>query len=361
MPQTPISPEHLYYHALCAGAALGYGALKKLRAEHGSWQAAYATTCSSYADTVRADELWTTLTQTTCRLILQSDPDFPPLLREIPHTPHALYVRGDLPALDQYCLAVVGTRRASSAGTHAASTIARELASAGVGIISGLAFGIDSAAHRGALAGRGATIAVLASGCLQITPRSNQGLADQILAAGGAIISEYPPDADALPHQFIERNRIISGLAKATLVIEAPARSGTLATARFAVEQNRELLVLPGGAGTPHYRGSHRLIRAGARLVENTADILEDLGLQQEAIPGTATLPFLDEPAQRVVELLTTQGVPLTADDIAEQTTLSISVINQSLGMLALHTLVTEDGGRYALAGNSTHALSSRS
>jgi DNA processing protein len=244
---------------------------------------------------------------------------------------------------------MVGTRRATEHGLRLTTLIATELAHAGIGIVSGLAFGVDSAAHRGALAGGGPTIAVLASGCLRITPRSNQGLADQILAAGGAIISEYAPLAEALPHQFIERNRIVSGLAKATLVLEAPARSGTLATARFAIEQNREVFVAPGVAGSAHHAGSHGLIRAGARLVENTEQILEDLGLAPAAPRRPAALAFLDEPAARIVELLTTQGVLLTADAIAAETTLDITAVNQSLGLLSLHGLIREEGGRYAL------------
>ncbi|MDP2650618.1 MAG: DNA-processing protein DprA, partial [bacterium] len=205
--------------------------------------------------------------------------DYPFLLKEIPNPPKQIYVRGVVPDLRLPAVAIVGTRKATTAGIGIAEGVAADLASRGITIISGLAMGIDTAAHRGALGVRGRTVAVLGNGISEIYPAQNERLAEEILETGGAIISEYPPGEPSFRGNFIHRNRIISGLSVAVVIIEAPLRSGALSTAGFAAEQGRNVFVVPGPVTHPNYVGSHALIRDGATLATGAADILEDLGL----------------------------------------------------------------------------------
>ncbi len=207
-----------------------------------------------------------------------ADSEYPALLKEIPNAPKMFYLLGELPPDDLIKIAIVGTRKASSAGRRFAKELAQKLAEYGAVIVSGLAMGIDTAAHEGAILAGGKTIAVLANGLDTIYPAQNENLAKKILDYGGAIISEYPPQTPSFPNQFLERNRIVSGLSIATIVIEAPERSGSLVTARLAAEQGREVFIAPGSIDNPNYRGSHQLIRDGARLVTSIEDIMEDLG-----------------------------------------------------------------------------------
>lgn len=218
--------------------------------------------------------------------INQKDPAYPRLLKEIPNPPENLYLLGNLPEKDTQKIAIVGTRKATAEGKKLAKEIAKKLAERGIIIVSGLAMGIDTAAHEGAIAAclpdgsQGKTIAVLANGLNSVYPAQNENLAKKILESDGALISEYPPETPSFPNQFLERNRIISGLSVATIIIEAPERSGSLATANWAAQQGREVFVFPGPANHSNFRGSHKLIRDGARLVASLEDILEDLGLE---------------------------------------------------------------------------------
>ncbi len=182
----------------------------------------------------------------------------------------------------------MGTRKATSQGRFIAKEIAKKLSEMGMVIVSGLAMGIDTAAHEGALAGAGRTIAVLACGLDNIYPRQNENLAKKIIGTGGAVISEYPVGTEAFKNQFLERNRIVSGLCIATIVVEAPRESGALVTARLAAEQGREVFVFPGPTNHPNYHGSHKLIRDGARLVSSIDDILEDLNSEIPNFPAFA-------------------------------------------------------------------------
>ena len=205
------------------------------------------------------------------------DADYPALLREIPDRPGALYIRGDISALARPQLAVVGSRNASRSGLQIAVDFARELAAAGLTVSSGLALGIDGAAHRGALDASGVTIAVLGTGVDRIYPRRHGGLADEILNQG-ALVSEFPLGAEPLPRNFPRRNRILAGSSVGTLVVEAAASSGSLITARLALDYNREVFALPGSIHNPNAKGNHSLIRDGAKLVETTTHIFEELG-----------------------------------------------------------------------------------
>lgn len=208
-----------------------------------------------------------------------SDPEYPGLLKEIGDPPGSFYFLGSLPEKKEPAISVVGTRKATINGRVIAEEIAKGLASQGITVVSGLALGIDSAAHEGALAANGRTVAVLGGGLNSIYPRQNEDLAKRIVKNKGALISEYDPDTSPKPEQFLERNRVIAGLGAATVVIEAPFGSGALVTAKFAIYAGRDVFVVPGPVNHPNYKGSHMLLREGARLVTNTQEIMIDLGM----------------------------------------------------------------------------------
>ena len=206
-------------------------------------------------------------------------PEYPVLLKAIPDPPGVLFVKGSLKSLSELQLAMVGSRAASQYGLDNAFQFAKQLAEYGIGITSGLALGIDGRAHEGALAGKGFTVAVLGSGLLELYPKEHQRLADKILDQGGALISECPLRLPPSKITFPRRNRIISGLALGVLVVEAAEKSGSLITARVALEQGRDVFAIPGSIHDPRSRGSHGLLRQGAILVESMADILRECQL----------------------------------------------------------------------------------
>jgi DNA processing protein len=206
-----------------------------------------------------------------------NSPEFPQVLLTMPDCPPALWYRGDLGALRDPAVAIVGSRAATAVAREIATTIAAELAAMGVVVVSGLARGVDSAAHRGAL-GRGRTVAVLGSGPDRIYPREHESLAAEVVTRG-LLLSEYAPGTPPLPFHFPQRNRLISGLSRAVVVIEAAEGSGSLITAACALEQGREVMAVPGNVLTGRNRGGHALIRDGARIVETADDIVGELGL----------------------------------------------------------------------------------
>ncbi|MBI3088659.1 MAG: DNA-protecting protein DprA [Candidatus Colwellbacteria bacterium] len=254
-------------------------------------------------------------------------------------------------------VAIVGTRKATAVGIQTAEKIAARLAEAGLIIISGLAMGIDTAAHRGALGARGKTVAVLGNGIDEIYPAQNEKLANEILETGGAIISEYPPAEPSFRGNFIARNRIISGLSVAVVIVEAPVKSGALATAGFAAEQGRSVFVVPGPVTHPNYVGSHALIRDGAVLATNASDILEDLGLLREtgdkrqvtSIEDTAIQSELDSQESLILEVIKTAGQPLEVDRISASANLTPQAVNVILTSLMLKGIVKELNGRYTI------------
>lgn len=280
---------------------------------------------------------------------------FPPLLREVPDAPEKLYIKGTLPGFNKPWVAIVGTRKATPDGILFAKQLAKELSEKGFVIVSGLAMGIDTAAHEGALKGGGKTIAILGNGLDNVYPRQNENLARAILAQGGAILSEYPPETPAYPNQFLERNRIVSGMSIATIVIEAPDRSGSIVTARLAGEQGREVLVFPGPAMHPNYAGSHKLIRDGARLVTSVAEIMEDLRLgeepqqqlfsEQKDIPNTADTLTPNEHA--ILNVFAHTEKSLSIDKIAELTKLDAAIINPIIAMHVISGTLQENGSGY--------------
>lgn len=211
-------------------------------------------------------------------LLTIDNPDYPELLRQITRPPALLYVRGDSHCLSLPQLAIVGSRNPTSGGRDNAYQFAKHLAACGFGITSGLALGVDGAAHAGALAAHGKTIAVFGTGIDSVYPARHRPLAQQILAEGGALVSEFPLGTRSQASNFPQRNRLISGLSCGTLVVEAAVQSGSLITARMALQQNREVFAIPGSIHNPLARGCHSLIRQGATLVETGEDVIEQLG-----------------------------------------------------------------------------------
>lgn len=225
--------------------------------------------------------------------ILQSH-QFPWLLQQIHSAPQVLFVKGNLSALAQPLLAIVGARRASAYGLASAFRMSRKLALDGIGIVSGLARGVDGASHRGALHGEGVTVAVMGAGFRTLYPPENRELAYQILDRGGAWVTEFLPEVPPLPQNFPRRNRIISGLSLGTLVVEARKQSGSLITALMSLDQGREVFVLPGPAHHVGFEGGHQLIQQGAKCIFSASDIYEELGMAPK-YPVTETqtkLPF---------------------------------------------------------------------
>lgn len=212
-------------------------------------------------------------------LLTWLDPDYPPQLKALPGAPAWLYVKGNPAVLSQPMLGIVGSRNATPQGKRDAQAFAQALSEAGLTIISGLAEGIDTAAHEGGLAGNNSGVAVVGTGLDRVYPAKNRQLAHR-LASGGALISEFPLGTPPRPGHFPRRNRLISGLAVGVLIVEAAPQSGSLITARLAAEQGREVFAMPGSIHSPLAKGCHQLIKEGAKLVESAADILEELRWQ---------------------------------------------------------------------------------
>ena len=341
--------EQIFYNALNVVTDRNYTKLAKLRSVHPSWERAWENLEPHVRGGVSPQKEWEGLLREDIRLILFDDIEYPPLLREIPYPPFGIYVRGPLPQKETLTLAVVGTRKATEEGMSLARTFASDLAKTGITIVSGLALGIDAAAHRGALEGDGKTLAVLGGGLDRCYPRTNEALAKKILSRGGALISEYPVGSPSFPHRFLERNRIVSGLSRGVLIIEAPAASGALATARFATEQNRDVFVTPGPATHPHFKGSHALIRIGAMLVTEPSQILEAWGLashEKDALQNLFSLPE----EQTIVEAFKKSGRALSVDKIIELTTLNAQTVNRIVTCLLIQGKVKESGEGYTLA-----------
>jgi DNA processing protein len=277
------------------------------------------------------------------RWMARSAADFPHLLRSIHDPPPGLFLRGeaDLDLLSHPAVAIVGARSCTDYGAHVARSLGRELAAAGVVVVSGLARGVDGWAHRGALEGSGPTIAVLGCGIDRDYPRAHAGLAAQI-AATGLIVSEYPPGVAPAPWRFPARNRIVAGLTVATLVIEARERSGALITADLALEEGREVLAVPGEITSALSRGTNALLRLGAVPVTSCADVLEAIGLEPAEPIEAASL---SSAAASVLAALD-QGAT-TADEIVRATTLDSAGVAVALTELELLGLVEARSGIY--------------
>lgn len=269
---------------------------------------------------------------------------YPELLGRITDPPDQLYCRGNTELLASFCIGVVGTRRASDYGRRVATDIARGLATTEVTVVSGLALGIDAISHRATLDVGGRTIAVLGGGVddANIGPSSNQPLAHDILATGGLIVSEYPAGQSAHPGTFPIRNRIISGLSKGVLVVEADLNSGSLITAKSALDQNRDVFAVPGSIYWPRSIGTNWLISQGARPVTCAQDILESYRLRQVPLPA-ASVSTEDPDQQGILALLREHG-PMHMDKIAESCGHDASRVMVAITLLELSGALTHQG-----------------
>lgn len=270
------------------------------------------------------------------------DNGYPKLLKEIHDPPIVLYIKGKLEHSDLITLAIVGTRRASFYGLELAEKFAYQLALCGIIIVSGLARGIDSSAHRGALKANGKTWAVLGSGLLSIYPPENKKLAEEI-SQKGALISEYPLETPPLAENFPRRNRIISGLSRGVVVIEAPLRSGALITANLAMEQGREVFAVPGRINSRTSIGTNRLIKDGAKLVEDVDDILEEFDLFISNKCDSYLNLNLNKREQEIFNIL---QEAMTLDEILNISDISLAELQQILLSLQLKGLIKEMPGK---------------
>lgn len=285
------------------------------------------------------------LEQPTQHLLCLDDPRYPALLAELDDAPPLLFVAGDPAQLERPQLAMVGSRQASRPGLDSAARFARSLAGGGFVVTSGLALGIDGAAHLGALDVGGATVAVLGTGLECLYPKRHSGLAERIVAEGGALVSELPLDAAPHPGNFPRRNRIISGLSLGVLVVEASPSSGSLITARLAAEQGREVFAIPGSIHHPGARGCHQLIREGAQLVETVEDILAALRgwqrLPAQALPRQQAIEPVDEPP--LLALL--RAAPQSSEALAVSSGLALPELLAQLTELELDGRIACDNG----------------
>lgn len=292
------------------------------------------------------------------RLLGAHEPGFPLLLLESGDAPAFLWVRGDVGVLSSMQLAIVGSRHPTATGREDAFDFSRHLATGGLTITSGLALGIDTAAHRGALAARGRTIAVAGTGIDQVYPAGNRDLARDIVAGGGALVSEFPPGTAPLKGHFPQRNRLISGLSLGVFVVEAARRSGSLSTANWARRQGREVFALPGSIHNPLAQGCHELIRTGAKLVEGAPDILAELKIpfsEQELRKAAEPAPRPPEGPPRLDNeyeiLLDALGFePTAVDTIIARSGLPADSVASMLLILELEgRIAPHPGGRYSL------------
>lgn len=288
------------------------------------------------------------------QLLTLADAEYPAALREIHDPPPVLYVQGTLLPEDAAAVAIVGTRLATTHGLFVAERLGRELAAHGITIVSGLARGIDGAAHRGALTAGGRTIAVLGSGLLHVFPKEHEALARQI-AERGAVISEFPLTMPPRKENFPRRNRILSGLSLGVIVVEAPAQSGALITAGLAAEQGREVFAVPGPAGSPQSYGTHQLLRDGARLVETAEEVLVELKAplarclkaircQTPSVSDTTPAPRLTAEEAPVYARLSTQ--PAGVDWLVTQTSVAPAQLLPLLLALELRGLIRQLPGQ---------------
>lgn len=354
--------EILFLNAFNSIPGVGAVTLRALKTHFGSYEAAWRAAESAYSAAhldpqaraalaerkklVDPDREMSRVLRWHLWIITEQDAAYPPLLKEIPSPPVLLYGMGEKEALaPPVCgIAVVGTRRPTPYGMEATETIAGELTGAGVGIISGLATGIDTKAHKTAVERGGVTVAVLGSGIdsASLFPPENRALAERIAASSGAVISEYAPAAPAVKEHFPMRNRIIAGLAHGTLVVEAREKSGALITARLALEQNRDVFAVPGSIFSPTSTGPNILIREGAKAVRRATDILEEYGVDAEAAARTRHAQSLTAHESALLD-----GVadPAGIDALKAKTGLPTATLISTLSLLELKGLIRNLGG----------------
>jgi len=284
------------------------------------------------------------------RIVARGDAEYPPPLENIPDPPSLLYCKGRLEPRDQLAISVVGSRHGTPYGARVAERLAGGLARVGITVVSGLARGIDAAAHRGALKAGGRSIAVLANGLASVYPPEHADLARALTEAGG-LVSEMPMLQVPLAGLFTQRNRIISGLSLGVVVVEATPRSGSLSTAHHAMEQNREVFAVPGPVDSLSSRGCHRLIRDGAKLVETVDDILEELGPLVKEVRTAPDEPPVRHPAELALTdierslLGRLDDTPIGVDDLIVSTGLTAAQVMATLSVLEMKRLVRRQAG----------------
>lgn len=297
---------------------------------------------------VSLETVWEQMEDGGIKVLTWDDDGYPARLREIDQSPPVLYVRGDLIKDDEWAISIVGTRRTTAYGRQVAENIASVLAQNGVTVVSGLARGVDAIAHKASLDAGGRTLAVLGSGVDRIYPPEHRSLAEKIIQ-NGAIISDYPPGTPPEGINFPPRNRIISGLSLAVIVVEAGERSGALITAGFAADQGREVFAVPGNINAPQSKGTNRLIYRGARPLLEAREILEHLDLTSitQYRAARSVLPA-DETESQLLELVSQE--PLHVDEIQNQSGLPIDKVSATLALMELKGMVRQVGGMQYVA-----------
>jgi DNA processing protein len=292
---------------------------------------------------ISLDEIWVQIQSQGIQVLIWDDEDYPERLRQIHNPPPVLYLRGSLETEDQWAVAIVGTRRITPYGRQVAERIAVKLVNSGITVVSGLALGVDSVAHQASLDAGGRTLAVLGCGVDRIYPPKNRRLAERVMA-NGALISDYAPGTPPEASNFPPRNRIISGLSLATVVVEASVKSGALITADFAIEQGREVFAVPGNVFAPQSRGPNRLIQNGAHPLLDPQEILDILDLTRvtEQCEARVVLPANATEAQ-LFDILGHE--PMHVDEVRAKTELSIEEVTATLALMELKGMVRQVGG----------------
>jgi DNA processing protein len=289
-------------------------------------------------------------------ILILDDGSYPDCLREIDDPPPVLYVKGDWQAcFEQPCVGVIGSRKCSTYGENASEMLSRDLASRGVTVVSGLARGIDTAAHRGAIRGQGRTIAVMGTGIDNVYPKENRKLTEEIVESGGCLVTQFPLETPPIKDNFPYRNRIISGLSLGVLIVEASERSGSLITARLAAEQNREVMAVPGNITSGNSFGTNYLIKSGAKLVQQWQDVVAELpsdvaarilppktdeGAADRREKAQAAVPSDLTPHERTVWGLLKPDEPTHMDMLLEASGLSFGDLNNALVSLDIRDLI---------------------
>lgn len=326
------------------------------------WQAPLASLVASGIGEIIANKIvterqsinpeteWVKLEKEKIQAIALTDPRYPELLKQIPDGPYLIYMKGNFDCLKLPLIAIVGSRKLTEYGQNVARGFAKELAGSGVCVVSGLAFGVDAMAHRGALEAAGKTIAVLGNSLdsESIAPRTNFQLSQEILAGGGLLMSEFPIKTSADVWTFPARNRIMAGMSLGTLVVEAAEKSGSLITANLALDYNREVFAVPGSIFSPQSIGTHFLIKAGAKLTTSVKDVLEELNLNSQKetrSKGTKELSFeLNEIEEKIYHNLSYESTHI--DIISKLTKMDTSTVSSILAILEIKGAIKNIGGQ---------------
>ncbi len=360
MTAMPETRERLCRVWLSCSESLSFNARKRLLETYRSAEAVYdgfmldmelITGSKAYSELAELrikglDKIELSLMRSRISLSVFGDQDYPDLLEKIADPPDLLYFKGSLHKHEERAVAIIGSRRETKYGRDQAFRIARDLAANGITVVSGLARGVDTAAHEGALDGGGRTIAILGSGINRVYPQENADLAEKMIRQGGALISEFHPSAEPLSFHFPFRNRLVSGLSHGVVLIEAREKSGTQITIGHALEQGREVFALPGPVGLPGSELPHRMIREGARLVTSAADIMEDMGWQhgQSAEQLELPMPDLTNQQRRLYDALCDE--PRGFDELLELLEVPAPQLNVMLTQLELFGLIDSLPGR---------------